>query len=305
MKPLLMITWTNIRLSYRAKVAFFFMFVMPVGFFFIYCGLIAHGQPDQVAGLMQPLVILLAITSGLYGVGGTLVGLRERDILHRFHLAPLTAVQIVMSNILATYITFIPIVILMFAMARFLYRVPLPADAALGLLAVLSLGYMAMGGLSMVVAGLVNTSQESSIVLQVLFFVLLFLSGASVPLAHMPHFVQSLSLCLPPTLMILSGQGLLIAHHRLYLHVPELIGLAFMAISSLALATTAFRWENDGRPDRRRLGPAVLAILPSILVGIWLNSSSSVRQNNNYLLSPSTQITQPAQPQSLPNNQNR
>lgn len=296
MKSLLMITWTHIRLSYRSKVAFFFMLVMPVGFFFIYCGLFAHGQPALVATLVEPLVILLAITSGLYGVGGTLVGLRERDVLHRFHLAPLTAIQMVLSNILATYVTFIPIVILMFTMAKVLYGMPLSISAAVGIFAVLSLGYMAMGGVSMVVAGLVNNSQESNIVLQVLFFALLFLSGASVPLSHLPHFIQHLSLCLPPTLMILSGQGLLIAHQPLSSHVPELIGLALTAVSSLGLAVVVFRWENDGRQDRGRLVPAIIAILPSLLVGIWLNTSPSVRHTNEYLLNGANQITQPAIP---------
>jgi ABC-2 type transport system permease protein len=284
MKPILTITWTHVKLSYRTKVAFFFMVVMPVGFFFLYCGLFGRGQADAVASLMQPLVTFLAITSGLYGVGGTLVALRERDVLRRYHLAPLSAVQIVMSNILATYITFMPIVFLMFVLARLLYHMPLSMESALGVLVVLSLGYMAVGGIGMVVAGLVNTAQEAQILMQVLFFALLFLSGSAVPLDHLPGFLQHLALFLPPTMMILSGQGIMVARQSLMLHIPELLALALTAISSLVLAAVLFRWEKEAKVSAHRWKMAGLAITPMLLVGAWLNTSPAFHRVNDYLL---------------------
>jgi ABC-2 type transport system permease protein len=286
MKAIMTITWTHVKLSYRAKVAFFFMVVMPVGFFFLYCGLFGGGRPDSVASLIQPLVTFLAITSGMYGVGGTLVALRERDVLRRYHLAPLTPTQIVLSNLLATYVTFMPIVFLMFLLARLIYHMPLSVSAALGIFAVLSLGYMAVGALGMVIAGLVNTAQEAQILIQILFFVLLFLSGSAVPLARLPMFLQHVALFLPPTMMILAGQGLMIAHQSLTLHLPELLALALTAISSLSLAALLFRWEKEAkvRPHRWRL--AVLAIVPMLFLGIWLNLSTSFHQVNDYLLHP-------------------
>lgn len=284
MKPILTITWTHVKLSYRAKVAFFFMVIMPVGFFFLYCGLFGHGQPDAVASLIQPLVTFLAITSGLYGVGGTLVALRERDVLRRYHLAPLSAVQIVMSNILATYITFMPIVFLMFALARLIYHMPLSIGAALGVVAVLSLGYMAVGAIGMVIAGLVNTAQEAQILTQVLFFALLFLSGSAVPLEHLPRFLQHVALFLPPTMMILAGQGLMIAHQSLVSHIPELLALALTAISSLILAAVLFRWEKESKVSPHRWKIAILAIAPMLILGAWLNASPAFHRTNDYLL---------------------
>jgi ABC-2 type transport system permease protein len=260
------------------------MVVMPVGFFFLYCGLFGHGQPDSVAALIQPLVTFLAITSGIYGVGGTLVALRERDILRRYHLAPLSAFQIVMSNILATYITFMPIVLLMFVLARLLYHMPFSLGAAVGIFAVLSLGYMAVGGIGMMVAGLVNSAQEAQILTQVLFFGLLFLSGAAVPLDHLPGFLQHFSLFLPPTMMVLAGQGLMIQHQSLILHIPELLALGLTALSSLSLAAVLFRWEKEAKVRPGRWKMALLAIAPMLLLGTWLNFSSTFHRVNDYLL---------------------
>ena len=310
MKPILTITWTHVKLSYRTKVAFFFMVVMPVGFFFLYCGLFGRGQADSVAALMQPLVTFLAITSGLYGVGGTLVALRERDVLRRYHLAPVSAAQIVMSNILATYITFMPIVILMFVLAKLLYHMPLSFGAAFGVLAVLSLGYMAVGGIGMVIAGLVNTAQEANILMQVLFFALLFLSGSAVPLDHLPGFLQRMALFLPPTMMILAGQGLMIARQSLVLHIPELLALALTAISSLALASVLFRWEKEAKVSPNRWKIALLAITPMLLLGAWLNISPAFHRVNDYLLHTTkpAAVVRPAAPpdaQQLPLPPNR
>jgi ABC-type multidrug transport system permease subunit len=290
MNAIWMLLVTNIRLSYRSRLAFFMMVLMPIGFFFVYCGLFAQGNPNYVRVMVQPLITFLAITSALYGVGGTLVALRERDILRRFHLAPLSAFQMVVSTLLATYATFLPVAGLMLMLAGLVYHVTFPLHAVLSLWLILSLGYVAVGGGSMVMAGVVNTAQESNMLMQVIFLILLLFSGSTVPLDHMPSFIQHLSLFFPPTLMLIAGQGIILRHHDLSSHLPELLGLSVVGISAVCLAAAAFRWERGGVLAYNSKRIILASCIPIVAVGLWLNYSSTFRNTNSYLY----KVTQPS-----------
>jgi ABC-2 type transport system permease protein len=292
-------TWVAIKLSFRTKIAVFFMVIMPVGFFFIYCGLFAHGQPAAVAETMEPLVTLLVITNGLYGVGFTLVAMRERDILRCYHLAPLRPIQIMISNILAVYMTLLPTIVMLFALAKMVYHMPMP-HSLLGMSVVFSLGFLALAGIGMVVAGASNTAQEAQVINQVLLLALLFLSGATVPLSHLSQSIQRIALFLPTTLMILAGQGVMLSGHGLKQHLPELVGLAVTSVASLGLAVAVFRWDKEVKPSpKQRLG-ALLALIPMLIFGIWLNTSPNVLHVNLHLLRPETLHLDPNAPQREP-----
>jgi ABC-2 type transport system permease protein len=277
--------WTAIKLSYRIKIAFFLTFVMPTGFFFIYCGLFAHGQPARVAAVMQPLVSLLVIGTAVFAVGGNLAVMRERDILRRYHLAPISPLKMILTNIMTSYILSVPVVAVQFLLAKLIYHAPLYASA-LDLWIVFSLGFVALGGIGMVAAGLVNTMQEAQILNQILFLVLLFLSGTTIPLAHLPLLTQRIALFLPATLMIIAGQGLMLAHHALYQHLPELLGMATTAFASVTFAIGMFRWEREEKASRHARVAAALALIPMLLVGVWLNLSTNFQRTNKYLLHP-------------------
>lgn len=279
MKRIWKMSWVQVKLSYRIKIAFFFMFVMPMGFFFIYNGLFARGNPQLVAALMGPLISLSVISSGLMGLGMQIVMMRERDMLRRYHLAPITALEMIVSRLLANYLLFLPLVVFQFALAIWLYHMPVHGSL-FGLWLVFTLGYMALGGIGLIVAGVINTMQEAQAVNNILFFALLFLTGSTVPLYQLPRFVQHLSLFLPPTLMVVASQAMMLGGQGLGQHWPEIIGLVLSFIASLGLAAPLFRWEKEQKVSRRSRLQALLALTPLLIVGIWLNSSRSFQRTN-------------------------
>lgn len=279
----------NVVMAWRIKIAFFFTFLFPMGFFFIYFGLFARANPYAVASLMGALVSLSVISNSLFGLSIQLVVMRERDMLRRYHLAPVTAGEIVASRLLSMYLLFIPVVALQYALAVWLYHMPM-AGSLFGLWLVFTLGYLSMGGIGLVVAGVVNTMQEAQVLNQILFFVLLFLSGTTIPLSELSHVLVKLSLFLPPTLMIVAAEGIMTHGQSTAQHLPELIGLALITVSSLWLATSLFRWEKDEKVTRRGRMQALLALIPIIVVGVWLNNSSSFRTKNMSVLREMTPV---------------
>lgn len=282
MKAVLKMVWMNIKLAWRIKIAFFFTFIFPLGFFFVYCSLFAHSDPLAVAGVMAPLISLSVISSSLFGLGVQLVVMRERDVLRRYHLSPISATQMVMARLLGNFALFLPVVALQFVLAVLIYHMPLHGSL-FGLFLDFTLGYLAVGAIGMVIAGAVNTVQEAQVVNQIAFFALLFLSGTTVPLAFLPKFVQRIAPFLPPTLMIVAGQGMMITGDGLLQHWQELLCLLLTFVAAIWLAVSLFRWEKDAPLTRRNRLQALLALAPLILAGIWLNASPRFQHNNQRL----------------------
>jgi len=288
MNKVLRMAWMNVLLSYRIKIAFFFTFIFPMMFFFVYFGLFARGNPRAVEALMGPLISFSVISNALFGLSVQLVTMRERDMLRRYHLAPIRAAEMVGSRLLSNYLLFLPLVVLQYILAVWLYHMPVHGSL-LALWLVFTLGYLALGAIGLVVAGIVDTVQEATVWNQILFFALLFLTGTTLPLLQLPHFVQRLALFMPPTLMILGSAGIMLGGQGMAQNLPEIIGLALITVSSLGLGIALFRWEKEEKTTRRGRLQAALALIPLLAVGLWLNYSPSFQKKSQAYLDASAQ----------------
>src|SRR6266536_1103605 len=117
------LTRMRVQLALRNKMFFFFSLVMPLGFFFLYSGVFAKGEPDSVAYLLGP-VLGLNVMGSFWGLSATLVMFREQGILRRFHVAPVTASDLLASSIVANYVLTIPTVLVELFLARAFFHVP-------------------------------------------------------------------------------------------------------------------------------------------------------------------------------------
>lgn len=291
MKTVLKMAWMNVLLSYRVRIAFFFTFIFPMMFFFIYFSLFAKGHPQTVEALMGPLISFSVISNALFGLSVQLVTMRERDMLRRYHLAPLSPGTMVGSRLLSNYLLFMPLVVVQYLLAIWIYH--MPVHGSLWALAVIfSLGYLALGAIGLVVAGIVDTVQEATVWNQILFFGLLFLTGTTLPLASLPVFIQHLALFMPPTLMILGSAGVMLGGQGFSQNMPEIVGLLLITVSCVGLGVALFRWEKEEKTTRRSRMQAALALIPLIVVGIWLNYSPSFQKVNQQYLAASSQAYQ-------------
>jgi ABC-type multidrug transport system permease subunit len=270
MKAMLLLTWNSLKLSWRTPIAFFFVVFFPLGFFFLYAGVFAHGRPLEVAALFGPVLTLMALTNGLFGNGATTVMMRERGMLRPYHLTPLTAWQWIVSRILSNYLTSLGVGAIMLIAARTLYHMPV-GTSVFDLWVVYSIGAFSIASLGSIIASLMNNMQEAQIVFQLLFLVCLFFSGASIEFSHLPVFIQGFGRFLPPTLMVLSFEHLMKGHVPLWRLWPELTGLIVTGLLCLVIGSVLFRWEKEDRATRRQRLIALLALLPMLVIGIWLN----------------------------------
>ncbi|MGH9468330.1 MAG: ABC transporter permease [Terriglobales bacterium] len=262
----------NILLSYRVRIAFFFTFVYPMMWFFIYFYIFGSGQAISAAALFCPLISFEIISNALFGFSVQLVTMRERDMLRRYHLSPISPTAMVGSRMLSSYILYMPLVVLQYVLAVWWMHMPVQGNL-LALFVTISLAFLALSAIGLVVACIVNTVQEATVWNQILFFGLLFLTGTTLPLLELGHYIQRLALFLPPTLMILAGEVIMLGNTGWGPNLGEIIGLLLITLACWALGVALFRWEKETKSSRRDRMRAALALVPILAVGLWLNYS--------------------------------
>jgi ABC-2 type transport system permease protein len=269
LKTILTLAAMRIRITLRNKAFLFFSLVMPMAFFFLYCGVLAKGEIPKIRYLLGP-VIAMSVMGTFWGLSAQIVTWREQGILRRFRLAPIPAASMIGSSVLANMLLILPTVILELALARFVYH--LKDFGNLGGIIVISLiGIGAFASLGLIVASVTNTMQETQIINQVLWLALLFLSGATVPLPVLPYAAQRVALFLPATYLVNALQQAMM-HHASLLSLRANIGsLVAWAALAFTISSLLFRWEPEAKLPRNAKLWAASTILPFFLLGVWEN----------------------------------
>jgi ABC-2 type transport system permease protein len=290
----------RIQLTLRNKMFLFFSVIMPFGFFFLYAGVFAKGIPHLVRYFLGP-VLALTVMGSFWGLSAALVTFREQGILRRFHVTPVTPSDMLASSIVANFVLTLPTVIVEFLCARFVFHVQSFGNLVSTFL-LIALGTAAFASLGLVVASVTNTMQETQIINQLIWFPLIFLSGATVPLTSLPQVVKHVGLFLPATYLVTELQD------AIYWSAAPWSRDVLIALGSLLvwagltffLSAQLFRWEPESKiPGRAKLLVAATAI-PFLLLGIWENSSSRTITKAKAMMESLESPSKPEAPSSQP-----
>jgi ABC-type multidrug transport system permease subunit len=263
------LTRMRIQLTLRNKMFLFFSVIMPFAFFFLYAGVFAKGSSQGVRFFLGPIVSLTVMGS-FWGLSAALVIFREQGILRRFHVTPVTASDMLASSIVANFVLTMPTVLMELLFARFIFHVNSFGNVFSSFLLV-TVGTVSFASLGLVVASITNTMQETQVINQLLWLPLIFLSGATFPVAFLPKVVQGFSLFLPATYLVEGLRHSISDSGRLWEAVVPLGALAFWSILTFFLSVQLFRWEPESKVPRRAKLLVAATAIPFLLLGIWEN----------------------------------
>jgi len=274
LKNFVALTRMRVQLAFRNKMFFFFILVMPFAFFFLYAGVFAKSVPKIVGFYLGP-VLALNVMGSFWGLSATLVMFREQGILRRFHVAPVTASDMLASSVVANYILTLPAVLLELFFARVIFHVPSLGNP-IALFLLVSAGIISFGSLGLVIASVTNTMQETQVLNQLLWLPLIFLSGATFPLAYLPRAVQRFGLFLPATYLVNGLQQTIVSSATPWSRYVEILSLTCWAGLTFFLSAQLFRWEPEAKiPRRAKLLVAATAI-PFLILGVVENRSDRI-----------------------------
>lgn len=238
---------TEIKLALRGMDSIFFGVLFPVGLALI-LGVIYGDKPAfPGAGYTELQLSFGAISAigicatGLMGVPLSISEYRHRKILKRFKVTPVSPGMLLLIQVtvqfLIALLSFGAVTLVMVLI--FGYR--MPGSPWMFLLAYF-LVILAMYGIGMMIASVAPNIKTANLLCSLIYFPMLFLSGATVPYEIMPKAMQRITDVLPLTQGIKLMKGFSLGTDMGNLLFPVILMLC-LAVVSILISIKFFRWE--------------------------------------------------------------
>ena len=269
------LTASRMRLAMRNRAFLFFSLIMPITFLFIYAGIFGRGNRQAVPYLLAE-VLALTVMGSFWGLSVQLVTFREQGILRRFRVTPVGASAMLASSLLSNYFLTLPTIIIEFFLSRWVFHMS-GLGNVLSIFILVTLGTVSFASLGLIVASVTNTMQETQVINQIIWFVFLFISGATIPFPILPGIVQAVAVFLPATYLVSGLQRAMIDHTgaaSLGAYMASLVGCALIAF---LVSAQLFRWDPEAKVPRQAKLWAVAAIIPFLLLGAWETVNGDLR----------------------------
>lgn len=267
---------SNLLLMGRDRAVLFFSYLFPFSFFFLFAQVFHAGDnPGDMAQVISMVVIIGVLGAGFFGAGMRTVQDRETNVLRRFKVAPISPMPVITASMVSGLVSFLPTVFVFFFFGHVLYHMPLPPKL-FSLFFFISLGLICFRAMGMIVASVVNSSQEAQLLVQVLYFPMLLMSGATFPVSIMPTWVQVASQFLPATYLYQGINSMMIGGEGLAGNWFAVVALTIAMCVSLFVGVKLFRWEKDEKIAGKAKLWILVVLAPFFLLGVY---QAKTRQN--------------------------
>ena len=241
------LTLVNLKLYLLEPIATFFTLAFPPLLIVLFGAMYGNDPSPMFGGYgsmdvsMPGYTAMILGTVGFLGVPITISGYRESGVLRRFQATPMRPLTYILADIVANLVTTLLGMMGLVIIGWLLYRVQFEGQVMAVILAVVFCG-LAMFSIGYLIAGLAPGARTAQVVGMVIFYPMMFLSGASIPLEVMPETIQRIADFLPLTYVVRLLRGLWFGD-AWGEHLLETAVLAGVLLVCTALAARFFRWE--------------------------------------------------------------
>lgn len=238
------LTLTQLKLYLREPVAFFFTLVFPVLVLLLF-GVIWGNEPGfsgeygYIDAAVPALAGIVVGTVALMTIPIATATAREQKILRRFKATPMRPATYIAAEIVTNVLVAFVGMILLIIVGIIVFDMRFDGNWLLVFIGFLisTLAFVAVG---YVIASLSPTSRVAQVAGQLVFFPMMFLSGATIPLATMPEGVQNVAQLLPMTHLVKMMQDLWFG---LPWNWTATAVLAVMLVIGAVVSAQLFQWE--------------------------------------------------------------
>ncbi|MEX1376171.1 MAG: ABC transporter permease [Eubacteriales bacterium] len=247
MKLLFKTTMVEWKINLRNFVNVFFSLIFPVMMMLLF-GSIYGNDPSQYYGghgsvdtSTAGYICMVISVSGLMTLPITLSQYRERKILKRFMATPIRPFDILVSQLIVNAIVSLMGTVLLIAIGILVFDLKFFGNV-LEVIAAMLLITLSIFSLGLFIAGVTKNAKSALAISYVVYFPMLFLSGATLPLQFMPEAIVTASKFLPLTYGVELLQGLWLGGSMgdYLLPIGVLSGL-FVLFGGISLMV--FKWE--------------------------------------------------------------
>ncbi len=266
MKAFLAFLKIDLKLAMRNRAVLFFNYLFPMMFFFIFAYAFGAKQSGTAVLVVTMVTTIGILGSGFFGAGMRAVQEREENILRRYKVTPITPVPLLFASIALGVILYLPTVALMLFLAHKMYGMPVPTNL-FSLFVFVCFGAAAFRALGLIIAAVVNSSQEANVLIQIVYMPMLLLSGATFPLSIMPNWLQIVTQFIPASYLVTGMSGILQHGESIFQNLKSVFALLITVVVGTFIATKLFRWEKEEklRPSAKLW--VLVVLLPFFFLG--------------------------------------
>lgn len=239
----------EMKLAIREFSGVLFGIIIPVGIMLLLGTLygdktIAEGSHITLVQQGVPAVITIGIcASGLMGIPITVSSYREKKILKRFQVTPTSPLLLLSVQFFTNLVTALisSVLVLITAIVFFGYKIE---GNILGFTIMYFLVAFTIFSMGIFIASVSNSVKTANLLCTILYFPMLFLSGATIPYEIMPKGLQNIASIMPLTVGIKILKGVSVGNP-----ISDFIGLlAFLFIIGficIIISVKTFRYDYN------------------------------------------------------------
>jgi ABC-2 type transport system permease protein len=241
------LTITNLKLFLREPIATFFTLAFPPLLIVLFGAMYGNEPTDLFGGYgsmdisMPGYTGLILGTVGFLSVPITLSGNRETGVLRRYKATALRPLTYILADVVCNLCMTLLGMAVLVLVGRLLHHVRFQGHI-LELIAGVILAGFSMFSAGYLIASLTRSARAAQVVGMAIFYPMMFLSGAGMPLELMPDTIKRISDFLPLTYVVKLLRALWFGESwaDYLLETAVLVGILIVCT---AISARFFRWE--------------------------------------------------------------
>ena len=247
MRGLLELTKLEFKLLLRFFMVVFFALVFPSMMLLMFGGIYGNEPTSFFGGygtvdVSVPAYIAMVIAvTGIMTLPINITTYREKKILKRFMATPIRTTDILISQIFVNIMFTVMGVIILILVGKLVFNMQiigkLPAIILvfiLSLISVFSIGF--------IIASVCSNARTATVVSNLIYFPMIFLTGATIPLELMPDYMVRISKLLPVSYVVSLQKGIWLGGGLADYRADILILLSIL-IAGIVISVFTFKWE--------------------------------------------------------------
>ncbi|MDQ6704754.1 MAG: ABC transporter permease, partial [Acidobacteriota bacterium] len=268
MKSYIALIKIDIKLALRARSVIFFNYLFPLVFFFVFAQSFHAEQGGYITQVVTMVAVIGTLGNGLFGAGMRAVQERETNVLRRYKVTPISPAPLLVASMVTGLLLYLPYIAIMLILAKTIYEMAMP-EHLISVLLFISLGVVTFRAIGLIVASVVNSMQESVILVQLLYISMLFLSGASFPVTMFPPWLLTITQFIPATYLVSGLQGIMLRNETFLQNWQAVAALILTMLVAMFVSIKLFRWEKEEKIRTSAKLWLIAVLLPFILLGAY------------------------------------
>lgn len=246
-RALVKLTTFEFKLFFRNFINVFFLLLFPTMMILMFGGIYGNKPQDIYNGFGMVDVSVPAYAGMIISVTGlmnlplTLCEYREKKILKRFKATPISTANVICAQLTVNFCMTVIGMIILITISKVAFHLKFQGTY-IGVVLVFILSILSVFSIGFLIASLAPNMKAGSALANIVYFPMLFLTGATVPLEIMPKSMQQASKFLPVTHVVEAMQGAWL-NLDIKDYYVSIIVLAAVTAVCFIVSIVAFRWE--------------------------------------------------------------